>query len=176
MTLKALKVRISTPTEPILPGRGFYQLEEDSLYVQIGPFSKKRRFFSYLESENVRFDIDRQGRLIFIEVVVAKRHWKAEPGIFPPTVVEAADIRWLNFRARVGDPILVSAGNGTLLLLRFRNSTMLRNYYLAESVVAQVDENNKLAAVWITDIGDDRAGQKIAAFRKKMRGKPEPFS
>ncbi len=172
----ALKVRISTPTEPILPGRGFYQLEEDSLYVQIGPFSKKRRFFSYLESDSVRFDIDRQGRLIFIEVVVARRHWRVEPGIFPPTVVEAADIRWLNFRATVGDPGLVSVGNRAVLLLRYSSATELRNYYLAESVVAQVDENNKLAAIWITDIGDDRGGQKIAAFRKKLRGKPEPFS
>lgn len=176
MALKAPKVRISTLTEPILPGRGFYQLEEDSLFVQIGPFSKKRRFFSYLESENVRFDIDREGRLIFIEVVVARRHWKIEPGIFPPTIVEVADIRWLNFRAKVGNPILVSEGNRAVLLLKFSNAKLLRNYYLAESVVAQVDENNKLAAIWITDIGDDRAGQKIAAFRKKMRGKPEPFS
>ena len=176
MALKALRVRISTPTEPILPGRGFYQVEEDSLHVQIGPFSKKRRFFSYLESENVRFDIDRQGRLIFIEVVLARRHWQVAPRIIPPRVVEAADIRWLDFRASVGDPVLVSADDKNVLVLRYSSAASLRNYYLAESVLAQVDDNNKLAAIWITDIGDDLAGQKIAAFRKKMRGKPEPFS
>ncbi len=176
MALEALKVRISTPTEPIMPGRGFYQLEEDSLYVQIGSFSKKRRFFSYLESDTVRFDLDKEGRLIFIEVAVARCHWKIAPRLKPPAVVEAADIRWLDFRKKIINPVLTSTHNKTLLLLRFVNTTQLRNYYLAETVMAQVDTNNRLAAVWITDIVDDLAGKEIAAFRKMIRGESVPFS
>ena len=174
MALVTLKLRISAPIEPILPGRGFYQLEEDSLYVQVGPFSKKRRFFSYLESENIRFDLDREGHLIFIEVAVARRLWKIDPGTKPPMVVEPADIRWLDFRERVKDPVLLTAASRMCLLLRFNSKTSLRSYYLAEEVIAQVDEEDELAAIWVTDIVDDLAGQEIGAFRKKIRGEPVP--
>ncbi|MEW5993828.1 MAG: hypothetical protein AB1744_05465 [Candidatus Zixiibacteriota bacterium] len=170
MTESPLKVRISTPTEPILPGRGFYQLEEESLYVQVGPFSKERRFYSYIESETVRFDFDRKGRLIFIEVAIPRRHWPADADIAPPAVVEPADIRWLGFREQVGDPAITTSRDRSVVQLSFGDSTTLRNYYLAESVVAQITDNNCLAAVWITDIIDDLAGQEIASFRKKLRG------
>ncbi len=172
MALKALKLRISAPSEPILPGRGFYQLEEDSLYVQIGPFSKARRFFSYLESENSRFDLDREGRLIFIEVAVARRHWKIDTDMKLPTVVEPADIRWLDFREKVKNPALLTTAERTCIQLRFSNETPLRNYYLAETVIAQVNSDDMLAALWATDIVDDLAGQQIKAFRKKLRGEP----
>lgn len=174
MVLDTLKLRISAPTEPILLGRGFYQLEEDSLYVQIGPFSKKRRFFSYLESESVRFDLDREGRLMFIEVAMARRLWKVDPGIKPPRMVEPADIRWLDFRERVEGPVLLTTARRTCLLLRYNSSTSLRSYYLAENVIAQVDKNSELAAIWITDIIDDMAGQEIGAFRKRTRGESVP--
>jgi len=176
MVLETPRVRISTPTEPILPGRGFYQLEEDSLHVQIGHFSKHRRFFSYLESENVRFDLDREGRLIFIEVAVARRQWIVDPLITPPEVVEAADIRWLDFRAAVNEPSLLCSSDRTLLLLKYASKTKLQNYHLADTVIAQVDESNRLAAMWITDIIDDLAGQEIAAFRKKIRGERVSFT
>ncbi len=176
MSSDSLKVRISTPIEPILPGRGFFQVEEDELYVQVGPFSKKRRFFSYLESDDVRFDIDRQGRLIFIEVARASRRWQVVPQLNPPRIIEAASIRWLGFRARTSNPLLLTVAGRTRLLIQYTDRTHLKSYFLAESVVAQVDEYDRLAAVWITDISDDRAGHRMAAFRRQLRGKPEPFS
>lgn len=174
MSLETLKLRISTPTEPILPGRGFYQLEEDSLYVQIGTFSKERRFFSYLEFESVWFEVDREGRLIFIEVSAARRRWKVNHGIRPPIVVEPADIRWLDFRERVKEPALLTTVDQASLLLRFNDEVSLRSYYLADMVIAQVNESSELSAIWIIDIVDDLAGQQIRAFRKKMRGEPVP--
>ena len=53
MPHRPAKLKISAPIEPIPPGRGFYQLEEDSLLVQVGVFDRRRRFFSYLQSEHV---------------------------------------------------------------------------------------------------------------------------
>jgi hypothetical protein len=176
MPLDRLKLRISTLTEPILAGQGFYQLEEDALYVQIGPFTKERRFFSYLESEHVRFDLDRQGRLIFIEVNVPRRLWRTESSIKPPTVVEPADIRWLDFRDRIKDPLLVCNPKRSHLFLRFAKIEKPRNYYLAETVIAEVNDNDELAGIWITDIIDDLAGQQIGAFRKRLRGETAPAS
>ena len=170
MPLDRLKLRISTLTEPILPGQGFYQLEEDTLYVQIGSFSKQRRFFSYLESENVRCDLDREGRLIFVEVGVPRHVWKIDSVIRPPTVIEPADIRWLDFRERVEEPELLTDAEKRCLLLRFANEATLKSYYLAEKVIAQVNEHSELSALWITEIVDDLAGQEIKSFRKKIRG------
>lgn len=68
MAIESIKVRVSTPTEHLLLGRGFYQVDDGTLFVQIGPFQHSRHFFSYLESESVRIDIDCEGRPIFIEV------------------------------------------------------------------------------------------------------------
>ena len=169
MAVEDVKLRISTPIEPILPGRGFYQLEEDSLYVQIGSFSKERRFFSYLESDITRFDIDRTGHLIFIEVAVARRHWRVDQRINPPELAEAADVRWMDFRRKIKKPSLITSYDRTILMLKFHGGTVFRNYYLADTVMAQVDKNNNLAAVWITDIIDDLAGQEIGTFRLSLR-------
>ncbi len=172
MDYSPLRVRISAPIEPILPGRGFYQLEEDTLYVQVGPFTRKRRFYSYIEAPSVRFDLDSLGRLIFIEIMVPRARWPKAEDTRPPSVVEAADIRWLGFRESTRDPVITCAPDGSTVRLRFGDNPQLRNYYLAESVIAQVDNDDCVAAVWITDIVDDLAGRKIAAFRKSLRQPP----
>jgi hypothetical protein len=169
MAVRAPKVRISTPTEPILPGRGFYQLEEDALYVQIGPFLGNRRFFSYLESEKVNLHFDREGRLIFIEVDEARRRWPVSEEAKPPRVVEPADIRWLDFRSGMDQPQLLTNKRRTILKLEFGTCPQPKNFYLAEDVIAQFNDDNELCAIWISDIVDDLAGQEIAAFRKKLR-------
>ncbi len=66
MSSPKIQLRIDTPTGPTKSGRGFYQLDEESLFVQIGLFTEKKHFFNYLENEIVLFDLDRTGQLIFI--------------------------------------------------------------------------------------------------------------
>ena len=171
MTIISPKLRISTPTGPIPTGRGFYQLEEDALYVQVGLHAGSRPYFSSLESENFRLDMDRHGRLMFIEFTVPRRQWQVEESLHIPSTVEAADIRWLDFREDIVEPAPVTNEAGTVLQLRFNDSQPLYNYYLAESVIAQTDRENRLAVIWIYDIVDDLAGQEIGAFRKMIRGK-----
>ncbi len=169
MSVSALKLRINTPTGEPLPGRGFYQLEEESLYVQIGQFSRKHRFFSYLESEQVRLDLDKEGRLLFIEVSCPRLHWKVDDRVKPPTRTVPADIRWLDFRKCMDNPELLTDRHHTLLLLRFLHQFPVRNYHLAKSVIVDVTNEDLLAAIWVSDIVNDMAGQKIAEFRKKSR-------
>jgi len=176
MTAADLRLRISTPTEPIPPGRGFYQLEEDALYVQVGLFSASRHFYSFLECDSVRFDLDRNGRLIFIEVAVARRRWPVVPPLVAPPIVEPADIRWLDFRSEIPPPTLATNRKRTMLRLAFADRLPARAYYLAEDVVAQVDQHDRLAAIWIVDITDDLAGQEIGAFRKHFRADESFFS
>ena len=169
MTLSNISLKISTPTEPLRPGRGFYQLEEDTLFVQVGQFSDKQKFFSYLESDNIRFDFDRHGRLIFIEVASANRQWENGTELKFPKIAETVDIRFLDFRKKINQPLLITNNNNSLLKIEFGYSDKLLHYYLAENIIASVDDNANLMAVWIENIIDDLGGKKIRAFRKSNR-------
>ncbi len=44
MSLSEIQLRIDTPTGPTKAGRGFYQLDEESLFVQIGQFTESKHF------------------------------------------------------------------------------------------------------------------------------------
>jgi hypothetical protein len=163
--IESIALKIDAPTGEITPGRGFYQLEEDALYVQVGEYFKRRRFFNYLESDWVRFDIDKDGQLIFIEVSMPRRRWELSTQISPPTIAGPADIRWLDFRTRIAEPRLLTNKKQTHLLIDFMSHHAWRWLTLAERVFVQVDEEHRLAAVMVTDIEDDLAGAQIATFR-----------
>jgi hypothetical protein len=167
LTLKTISLKIETPTDEETPGRGFYQLEEDSLYVQVGEFGPTRGFFNYLEADGVRFDIDKTGRLSLIEVPVARRQWILEPELAAPTIAEPADVRWLDFRTPILDPELVTDPRRTTLLVRFSLDGSPNWYRLADTVFLSADPDHRLCAVMIVDIEDDLAGQQIALFRRK---------
>jgi len=175
MPVAQLRLRISTPTEPIPPGRGFYQLEEDALYVQIGLFSARRHFYSFLENDLLRLDLDKTGRLIFFEVSLPRRRWPVEEYLTPPTVIEPADIRWLEFRDRIPETTLATNKRQGLLRIGLSDQEAVRNYYLAKDVIVQVDQLDRAVAFWVTDIVDDLAGQEIGAFRKKNRSNDSFF-
>ena len=168
MAIESIKVRVSTPTEHLLLGRGFYQVDDGTLFVQIGPFQHSRHFFSYLESESVRIDIDCEGRPIFIEVGLPRQRWQLFPGFQMPPAVEAVDLRFTDFRKTIGQPTLLASPDRSSLLIRFNQSTRSRCYHLADSVIAQVSDDGELMAIWVMDIVDDFAGQQLAAFRKSQ--------
>jgi len=168
-SLESPLLRISTPIEPTVPGRGFYQLEEDQLYVQVGLFSIDRPWFSCLESEVATLDMDRDGRLMFVTVKTPRRRWQVDPDLKLPPVAEPADIRWLDFREKMPSPKLIANPRLTMLQLFFTPGDNFRTFSLAQNVLAQIDDNNRLTAIWVNDIVDDLAGQEIARFRRQMR-------
>jgi len=182
MGVATLTLRIDTPTGTLHPGRGFYQQDEEALYVQVGEVSRQRRCFSYLESETVRFDLDQQGQLMGIEVAQARRRWQIQKRLPLPRIAEPADIRWLDFREQMPEPELIRNGAGNRLLLRFASSESWRWYLPAENIHVQVDPDGRLAALLISDIVDDFAGKGISRFRKHLGGQSEseaashPFS
>ena len=166
--IKAISLRIEAPTGAPLPGRGFYQLEDETLYVPVGQFDHSRPFFNYLETadDQVRFDIDRDGRLMLIEIDLPRRRWPVDVSLMTPPIAEPGDIRWLDFRTRIVNPAILTNERRDLLLLRFAESAPWRWYQLTESVLLQVDSSSHLAAVLVTSIEDDFAGRNLAAFRK----------
>lgn len=167
MSISDIRLRIAAPTEETPPGRGFYQLEEDCLHVHVGWLSRRRRFFSFLESEYVRMDFDREGRLIFIEVTKPRRQWSVDRAAVPPYPVLPADVRWLDFRASISEPRLLTPADHGALLLCFHPTDVVRSYRIAECVCVQADAGQRLVSLWIDNLVDDLAGRGIAGFRKQ---------
>lgn len=152
-------------------GRGFYQLEEEELYLPvIHNAGQKARFFSYLESDYVSFQFDRDGRLIFIEITLPRRRWRERPEFTIPQNTRTADIRFLDFRNSLPPSRIFCDATRQSLMLRFAPSTAGPLYYLAENLIAQLDNRNHLIAIYVTDIIDDLAGREIAAWRKSIYG------
>jgi hypothetical protein len=177
MPVKTIKVNVSTPSVNIPRGRGFYQLEEEELYLPViqNP-EQKGRFFSYLESDNVSLQFDRDGHLIFIEVAVPRRRWTEQRSFTIPGKVRTADIHFLDFRDSLSKPEIFCNPTREILKLQFMY-TSGPFYYLAENLIAQIDAQSWLAAIWVTDIIDDLAGREIAAWRKAIYGeKQSPLS
>jgi len=171
MTLKAIKLKIQTPAGPVLPGRGFYQLEEDALYVQIAPFSREFRFFSFLESKHVHFDLDKEGRLLFFELTLPRRRWLVDDNFTFPEKTEPADVRWLDFRDTFENPQITTNFRKTAVKLLFSKERPQYNYLLGDEVILQTGDQDNLIALYVNDIIDDIAGQEIAAFRHAILNK-----
>ena len=162
-----LKVVISPPSRKNQPGRGFYQLEEDSLYVPIGGYSTNRRFFSSIESETVRFDMDKNGELLFIEVSLPRKKWKVDQSLTVPLHATPADIRWLDFRADFDSPPVTTSPDRLIVCVTLSNDKPTETHYLAESVILETVNGKQACRIWITQIVDDAGGREIAAFRKQ---------
>lgn len=170
--LVAPSVRLIPPSGDPPPGGGFYQLDEDRLYVQVGPTGHDRHYFSFLEAENVRLDFDRHARLMFIEVAVPRRQWTCEDDLTPPLITEPSDVTWLDFRTAIAPPGLSTDLPRTTLSIRFRAAAAARTVVLAKRVLLEVGERDQALALWVTGIEDDVAGREIAAYRR--RHAPDP--
>jgi len=166
----SLKVSISTPIQPIPYGCGFYQTEEEALYVQLGGIFGSQRFFSFIDSPISRFDLDRQGRLLFFELVVPKRKWQIVEEIKIPELIEPADIRWLNFRQKITEPKLFTDKNHSIMIIKLSEELPEKSYYLSHSIILQVSKTSRASSILISEIVDDTAGQKIAEFRRQLNG------
>lgn len=167
MALEAAQLRITAPTGPNIPGRGFYQVEEDRLFVQVGLFVPDRRFFSFLDSARVKLDFDRDARLIFVEVNQPRRQWSTDDKLRIPKRSELADARFLGFRDSLPPTRLVASEDLSTVRLAFSNEPVTRTVQLARNVVLQADEHSCLVALWVGGIVDDSGGRKLAAYRKR---------
>ena len=172
MPIKAPKIRINAPAGIIPYGRGFYQLEEEELYLAVEYPNERPRFFSYLESDILSFHLDRRGRLIFIELALPRRRWKVKNDLVFPEKSKKADIRFLDFRSQFIPPAIFCDHMRKNLMFRFGRGPAAYNYYLARNLIAQVSSSHRLVALWVSDIVDDIAGREIFAWRKQVHGEP----
>jgi hypothetical protein len=169
MPSTSLRLRIAPSEQPEPSGQGFYQLEEDALYVQIGEFDNSHRFFSFIDGDKLRMDIDREGRLLFVELGVPRRNWPVDPNLAAPLPYLSRDVRWLDFRGTIPRPVISASPSRTVMRLGFSDASPVQTIALASAVFLQVDREQSAVALWVTKIGDDLAGREIAAFRRLGR-------
>lgn len=180
----SLKVTIQTPAEHTYFSRGFYQVEEDALYVPVHPGGA---FYSYLDSSpptttaerrrliaptgpvGVNLDIDRRGLLLFVQVLTPRRFWALDPNLRWPQGIESAEIRFRTFRGRLPLATLQATPDSSLVRLAFTGPPARTTYYLADNIRCEIAADDSLVALWIRDIIDDRAARKMAAWRKEMK-------
>jgi hypothetical protein len=175
MSVTTINVHVNTPSVTIPCGRGFYQLEEEELYLPIIHESRqKAKFFSYLESEYVSLQFDRDGRLIFVEITLPRRRWKERAGFEMPREARTADIRFLDFRNSLPPSKIFCDHTRQSLMLQFARVSNGPLYYLAENLFALLDDQNHLATIYATDITDDIAGREIAFWRKSIYSTKDP--
>jgi hypothetical protein len=159
-------VVIKTPAPQQSVSRGFYQVEEDCLYIPIYPGGK---FYSFLDSPQAVFDIDNKGRLLFLKVLIPRRNWVIHKSLKAPTAAGSADIRFLGFRNSLPNIILETSRQKSWLRLVFERCDKMSAYAAAENLIFEITPNKELAAVWITNIEDDRGARGMAAWRKKLK-------
>lgn len=169
MRLTRIRLRLKETPTAFPPGRGFYQVDEDALSVCIGASESDRHFFSYLESDSLRLDINKHGELLFLELNTPRRLWPIEDALQPPVAAERISIRFLDFRATLPEYSIATNATQSLLKITFSNGLAHRKFQIAESLVAQISESNDLIAIWVTEIEDDFAGQKLSAFQQQLR-------
>jgi hypothetical protein len=163
--LETPRLKIATPVGPVVPGRGFYQIDEDRLIVPICP-PVPQRFFSYLDADDVGLDFDQHARLICIDVHQPRRHWIESPQLTIPRLGAMADVRWLAFRDRLPFPVLSTSADRRILGISYSSEAVDANVLLASHVILQIDSRQHLVALWVLDIADDRGGRELAAFRR----------
>lgn len=157
---------VKTSATPHLVSRGFYQVEEDLLYVPVYPAGK---FYSYLDSPQAVLDVDREGRLLFIQVNVPRRQWEASEASMPPGDSEYADIRFLDFREPLPELRLEADPDRSWLRLVFEDCTRTTTYLLADNLKVELNDDRFLVSIWILAIDEDRAARGMAAWRKQSR-------
>jgi hypothetical protein len=175
-----IELSIRIPTEIEYFCRGFYQIEEDILYVPIYPSG---RFYSYLDSipqssalnENnnlqplANLDIDSEGRLLFLQIKSPRRHWNIIKSLNPSSSIEPADIRFINFRENIRCFSIDTTNDFSMVKMTFSSITANRSYRAGDNLIFDVTDDNSLAAIWITSITDDRAAKLMSEWRKEMR-------
>jgi hypothetical protein len=141
------RIIVEAPTADIQPGRGFYQLEEDALHVQIAEYDRKRRMFSFLESEKSRLDFDRTGKLIFIELMVPRRQWTVWQDFRVPEHARPAVLRWVDFRKPLKPPQLFTDPHRLHLCMEFGGDDGDEVYRIAGSVLVGGTGNRGLSQI-----------------------------
>jgi len=158
----SVKIIVTTPADQQPICRGFYQVEEDSLYV---PFYPGGSFFSFLDSPQVAFDVDRTGRLLFIQVHVPRHGWITRDNLVPPATKEAAEMHLRGFREKLPAARLETPPDRSWLRIVFADDSATRPCIIAENLICEILDRRSLAAVWIMSIEDDRAARGMAAWR-----------
>lgn len=165
------KISLRKAGFPVTPAisAAFYQAEEESLGVPLLYESHRTRFHSALDSETVSLQCDKAGQLIFLQVRKPRRLWIGESGI-SAIPSPSIDLRFLDFRCRIPEPEYFCDAKKESLLIKFGDVHSADSYQLGDNIYAYIADDLTLRGLYVDMISEDRAGKKLAAWRKLIAG------
>jgi hypothetical protein len=161
----SIRVSVKAPAAVQPVSRGFYQVEEDILYVPVVPGGK---FYSFLDSDGIVLDIDRSGRLLFIQIRIPRHQWHTRKSLRPPAAYTTADVRFLNFRDTLPPVLIETNARTSILRLTFAAEKSSAAFAIADNLLIETTAAQTLKSIWILSLDDDRAAQGMAAWRKAV--------
>lgn len=163
MTLIRLK---TSELSRSFPCRAFYDSIGDTLSVGV---KQKGKFGTSVEGDDVSFDLTKDGKLLNIDVWKPKREWKVEKKIHPPEEFSKENIKFLDLRTATEPIAYITDAKKTLLCIRFAAERVARFVSPANSLIFELNADDRLIGLWITQIEEDINFDKESEWRRTVK-------
>ncbi len=157
---------VKTPADLKYVSRGFYQVEEETLYVPILPAG---RFYSYLDSAELSIDADKSGLPLFFQLHVPRKNWQVRDPLPVPGDPTFAAVHFISFRDTLPASSVMCDRDGSTVRITFFDDGRLTPIAVSDNLIFEITADNYLASIWISGIEDDRAARQMASWRKKIK-------
>ncbi|MBU1319113.1 MAG: hypothetical protein KKH67_07945 [candidate division Zixibacteria bacterium] len=150
-------------TNKIPMGRGFYDKYENVLnYV----LKTKGKFDSYVQSEFLSIDLDKDGGLLNVEVALERNLWKVDLALKVPHEIPIKRLKFSDTRLNISGESYLTNEAKDLLLIRFADENHIKTYEIAENLLADVNVVSELAGIWIINLQDDYGFKSEMEYRR----------
>lgn len=149
------------PRDEIALAAAFYDQETDILSVNVLPFEP---YDSFVESDEVRIDTDRNGRPVFVEIFRPWDKWKIDPELSLPKADFKGAVNFGDTLRRFPSGEIFADRDRKTVCVKFlarRGDQVIR---LADNILAETADGF-LVALWLTGIQLDFAGRKQSQWR-----------
>lgn len=148
------------------PCRAFYDSIGDTMSVGI---KQKGKFGSSVEGEDFSFDLTKDGKLLNIDVWKPKREWSVEKKIHSPEEFSKENIKFLDARIKTEPIAYITNPDKTLLYIRFAAERVARFVSPANSLIFELNADDRLVGLWITQIEEDVNFRKESEWRRTVK-------
>ena len=148
------------------PCKAFYDNDNDQLSVGI---KRAGKFHSYVEAGYFSFDITPNGKLLNIDVWKPRKEWVVTKEIAPPDEFEKKDLVFLKLRQKIDPVDYFTDREGSLLYIRFTKKRINSFVSPANSLIFELDKDDQLVGLWITEIEQDFSFRKEAIWRRSVK-------
>lgn len=143
--------------------RGFYDPDEDRLVVCI---DRPGKFATFVDGEDVSYDLDTDGYLLGITVDAARESWQVTPDLIAPRIGIPATIKFLDTPAQVEHVRFLTEPDLTMLRIEFSDKKPVHIVQPCEGILLDIGDDGELLATWVLNIQEDLGSRRQRDWRK----------